>query len=433
MEKIDFSQNSYWLKNAHLPHCLIENLTIKSETRENLSLCDLQIENGILKQIIPANSQQNQGIDLQKKIILPCFIDLHTHLDKGHIVERSPNIKGDFQTALNTVHKDAVNWQPEELLARMEFGLKCSYAHGTIAIRTHLDGIGKQGEMAWQIWHKLQQQWQDKITLQGVSLVSLDYFLTDEGKSLADTVAQFGGILGGVAYTNPQLEEQLEQVFQLAKERNLDLDFHADENGNIDSICLQKIAETALKYDFQGQIICGHCCSLAVQSIEQVKYTIDLIKQANIAIVSLPMCNLYLQDRETGKTPIWRGVTKVKELQTNNIGVTFASDNCRDPFFAFGDHDMLEVFNQSVRICHLDAPYGDWIASVTKTPADLMKLNSYGRFKLNSPANFIVFNARYFSELLSRSQSDRLVIRKGKLINSTLPDYAELDQFIFGD
>ena len=146
-----------------------------------------------------------------------------------------------------------------------------------------------------------------------------------------------------------------------------------------------------------------------------------------IALVSLPMCNLYLQDRNRGATPIWRGVTRVQELKQQGIPVVFASDNCRDPFFGFGDHDMLEVFNQSVRICHLDTPYSDWIASVNSIPANLLNLTSGGRFCLGLPANLLIFQARYFSELLSRPQCDRQVFRNGKFIDTTLPDYAELD------
>lgn len=421
-----FNQNSYRLKNAHLPSCLIDNESLKPQTRENLCLCDLEIENGNIKQILPAESL-SQGIDLQKKIILPCFLDVHTHLDKGHVCERSPNLTGDFATAINTIQHDTQFWHEEDLFLRMEFGLKCAYTHGTIALRTHLDSGGKEADISWRIWRELKEKWQDKLTLQAVSLVSLDYWLTEGGINLADKVAELGGILGGVAYTNPQLDLQLERVFQLAIERNLDLDFHADENDEIDSICLEKIAKTAIKFNFQGQIICGHCCSLAVQPIEQVKSTIELVKQANIAIVSLPMCNLYLQNRYSEKTPNWRSITRVHELKRAGINVAFASDNCRDPFFGFGDHDMLEVFNQSVRICHLDTPYSDWITSVNKIPAKLMNLANLGKFALNSPANFLIFNARYFSELLSRPQCDRQVIRNGKLIDSTLPDYAELD------
>jgi hypothetical protein len=248
--------------------------------------------------------------------------------------------------------------------------------------------------------------------------------------ALADKIAAIGGILGGVAFMSPELNSQLDTVFTLAKERNLDLDFHADENGDRNSVCLQKIAEAAIRHKFKGKIICGHCCSLAVQSEEVVEKAIALIKQAKIGVVSLPMCNLYLQDRKPGTTPFWRGVTRVHELKQAGIPVAFASDNCRDPFYGFGDHDVLEVFNQSVRIAHLDAPYSDWISSVTTTPADLMGLSDLGKIEVGQPANLIIFKARYFSELLSRSQHNRIVLRNGKPIDTTLPDYAELDDLV---
>jgi cytosine/creatinine deaminase len=45
-------------------------------------------------------------------------------------------------------------------------------------------------------------------------------------------------------------------------------------------------------------------------------------------------------------------------------------------------------------------------------------------------ANLIIFKARYFSELLSRPWSDRLVLRRGQAINTTLPDYRELDDLV---
>ena len=107
-----------------------------------------------------------------------------------------------------------------------------------------------------------------------------------------------------------------------------------------------------------------------------------------------------------------------------------ASDNCRDPFFGFGDHDGLEVWRESVRIAHLDRPYGDWCATVTKTPADWMNLPHLGRIQVGLPADFIVFKARFWSELLSRPQCDRILIQQGQPLTVTLPDYAELDDLV---
>ena len=426
-----FDSESYWLNNAHIPSCLIDVEDSIEKTREGLCLVDLKISQGNITQVVAADTTKKElpSLDLQKQIVLPCLIDMHTHLDKGHIWERSPNVEGTFDMALNRAIADSEQyWQPEDVYRRMEFGLKCSYAHGTQAIRTHIDSRGKQAKISLEVFKDLRSLWQDKIILQAVSLVSLDYYQTPEGIVLADKIAEVGGVLGGVGWQNPDLESQLDTIFTLAQERNLDLDFHVDENGDPDSICLQKVAEAAIRHNFTKQITCGHCCSLAVQSAEVVDKTIDLVKQADITVVSLPMCNLYLQDR-SDRTPYWRGVTRVHELKQEGIPVAFASDNCRDPFFGFGDHDVLEVFEQAVRIAHLDTPYANWIKSVTTTPASAMGID-IGKLAAGKSADSIIFPARYFSELLSRSQHDRIVIRNGKKIDTQLPDYSELDDLV---
>ncbi|MGK7943170.1 MAG: cytosine deaminase, partial [Microcystaceae cyanobacterium] len=333
------NSDSYWLKNAHIPSSLLEGVQDIQPDNEGLCLVHLKIEKGIIKtlQTSPLTDIQTPILDLEKKMVLPGFIDSHTHLDKGHTWLRSPNLDGTFATALKTVQQDDQNYcQPEDVYRRMEFGLKCSYAHGTTAIRTHIDSWGEQAKIRFKIFQDLKKEWQERLDLQAVCLVPLDYFLSSDGIKLADLVAENDGILGGFAIMSPQLESQLDRVFQLAKERKLALDFHVDENGNPNSISLQKVAETAIKLDFEQPIVCGHCCSLAVQDEPQVNKTIEWVKKAKIKVISLPICNLFLQDRKANLTPMWRGVTRVHELNNAEIAVAFASDNCRDPFNGFG-------------------------------------------------------------------------------------------------
>ena len=439
------STSNYLLKNAAVPVSVSETQSIAlnpnrawvRQTGEGLCVVDVEIAAGTIAQIIPAGTKpvSSSGdipvVDLQGGLVWPCFVDMHTHLDKGHIWERSPNPDGTFASAIEAVRADAQkNWNADDVYRRMEFGLKCSYAHGTKAIRTHIDSAGEQGTVSLGVFEALQAEWGDRLILQAVSLVSLDYFLTPAGEKLADRIAQIGGILGGVAYINPDLDKQLDRVFALAKERNLNLDFHTDENDDPDSVTLREVAKTAIGHEFSGQIICGHCCSLAVQPPDLVAETLALVKEANIGVVSLPMCNLYLQDRQSQRTPRWRGVTLLHELKAAGIPVAVASDNCRDPFYGFGDHDVLEVFNMAVRIAHLDRPWEDWPRTVTQTPADLMGLPNVGRIAVGLPADLILFKARNFSELLSRAQGDRTVLRQGIKIDTTLPDYRELDDLL---
>jgi cytosine deaminase len=443
-----------WLKNCHIPVPLLSS-AVPPQTREGLALMDIEIQDGQIVQIRSAGAEAASvnAVDLRRGIVFPCFADLHTHLDKGHTWERTPNPTGHFDAALEALGKDSqAHWQFEDIYRRMEFGLKCSYAHGSKAVRTHLDSGGALAETNFAAFAKLREEWCDRLHLQAVSLVPLNYWLTPEGERLADRVAEYGGILGGVAFKNPDLDAQIERTFDLAHERGLNLDFHVDESPDPASDALYRIARTAQRHAFSGQIVCGHCCSLSLQDPERAIATIDAVKRAAIGVVSLPLCNLYLQDRnqeasrnlshlsssrplahldnQPTYTPRWRGVTLLHELKYAGIPVAVANDNCRDAFHAFGDHDMLEVFRESTRIAHFDTPYGDWCRTVTATPADLMGLPTVGRIGVGLSADLVLFSARSFSELLSRPQSDRTVLHNGKAIDARLPSYEELDDLV---
>ena len=441
----------YWIVNVRIPRCFIDQEILEqfleitlnpTLERDRLFPCHVEICNGQIMAIAPnlpdaltnqINTESLSIVDGKNGILIPCFADLHTHLDKGHSWERNPNLDGTFDGAIKAIARDCTeqrNWTYEDLYRRMEFGLKCSYAHGTKAIRTHLDCPPHQFETSFQVFRELREKWKDRLTMQAVSLVQLPFFATTEGEQFADAIADLNGVMGGVAHMIPELEHSLDRIFTLATERNLSLDFHADENNDPQSRTLYHIAETALKHNFSSQIVCGHCCSLAVQDQETANETIALVKEANIGIVSLPMCNLYLQDRVAERTPRWRGVTLVRELDAAGVSVALSSDNCRDPFYGFGDHDMLQVFSMGTKICHLDTPYDNWIESVTSRPASLMDLTHVGKISIGEPADLVLFKARSYSELLSRPQSDRLVLRNGIAIDTTLPDYAELDDLL---
>jgi cytosine deaminase len=55
-----------------------------------------------------------------------------------------------------------------------------------------------------------------------------------------------------------------------------------------------------------------------------------------------------------------------------------------------------------------------------------MGLVSVGQIGVGLPADLVLFRGRSFSELLARSQTDRIVLRQGRPIDTTLPEYNEL-------
>jgi cytosine deaminase len=435
MTSIQFpTASTYTLANARVHSSLALGLAAPFDA-DGFALADISISAGKIAGITVSepHEQASDAIDIKGRIVLPCFVDCHTHIDKGHIWPRTPNPDGSFPGALTATGNDrAARWTAEDVARRMDFSLRSAYAHGTRALRTHIDSVPPQEEISWPVFDEMRERWHGRVELQGACLLGIDGVRDASWfDGLANQVAAAKGILGAVAYMVPDLDVLLDRMFRTAIDLGLDLDFHADETADVSAIGLKKIAEAALRHRFAGKILVGHCCSLARQPDAEVLDTLDKVARAGIAVVSLPMCNLYLQDRRhDGTTPRWRGVTLLHEMKARGIPVAVASDNTRDPFYAYGDLDMLEVYRMATRILHFDHPVGDWPKSVAATPAEVMRLDGAGSLCAGDAADFIIFKGRSWTELLSRPESDRIVVRDGKAIVRELPDYAELDDLM---
>ncbi|WP_248304811.1 cytosine deaminase [Breoghania sp. L-A4] len=424
------------MRRATLPAALVSGVTQDIAAAEGLMRADVLIDDGRMAAIQASGIAAPDDlpfVDLDGGLVLPTLVDCHTHLDKGHIWPRRSNPDGTFPSALAAVGADRIaNWSAEDVRARMEFALRCAFAHGTSAIRTHIDSIPPQDAISWPVLEELRAEWAGRVEVQGACLFAIDQLDADDGflDSIADRVAAAGGVLGAVTYMVPRLDEHLDALFSAATERGLDLDFHVDETADPDAESLKHIAEAAIRSGFDGTILCGHCCSISNQPEARADATLDLVARAGVHVVSLPMCNMYLQGRASGRTPRWRGITMLHEMKARGIPVMVASDNTRDPFYAYGDLDLVEVYTQATRIAQLDHPVGDWITTVSTAPADVMRLPAHGRLSVGGPADMILFRARDWSELLSRPAGPREVLRSGLAIDRTLPDYRELDALL---
>ena len=424
------------LRNATLPACLAPDAL--ATHGDGLASADLEIAEGRIAAVAAPGAWAAEPaipeVDLDQGILLPGFTDIHTHLDKGHIWSRRPNPDGSFTGALEAVAADrAANWSAADVEARMTFALRCAEAHGTIAIRTHLDSQKAQTRISWPVFARVRDAWQGRIALEASPLFPIDLALDEAHMAdIVDMVGAFGSTLGAVTWRTPDLGPGLDRMFRIASEKGWNLDFHVDETLDPLARSLAAIAETASRFRFQGSIVAGHCCSLAVQPDDEAKRTIDAVAEAGVAVVSLPMCNMYLQSRATGVTPRRRGVTALHELKAAGVRVMVASDNTRDPFYAYGDLDMVEVHREATRIAHLDHPVGDWIATVTSTPAAVLGLEGRGVLQPGSTADLVLLRARSWSELLSRPQADRVVLRGGAVLAAEAPDYRELDAVLGG-
>ena len=156
-----------WLADARAQACLVDGDPTSTPDFEGLVRFDLEVRDGRIASIAPIGTAPAAAIDLKGGLIWPGFVDVHTHLDKGHIWPRSPNPDGSFRGAAGTTSADrSTRWNAEDVRARMEFGLQCAYAQGTVAVRTHIDSHAPQGEISWPVFRGVRDAWAGRIDVQ---------------------------------------------------------------------------------------------------------------------------------------------------------------------------------------------------------------------------------------------------------------------------
>jgi cytosine deaminase len=427
------------LKRARVPAAVLPPSVAgpAPDPLEPTVVCDIGIEGSKIASVArsadaaPLGGAPAQGTsDLDGAVVFPGFVDAHVHLDKAHTWERAPNRSGRFSEALDVLARDKENWNRADLMRRAGFALHCAWEHGTRILRTHVDTWLPWGEVNHAAMQELREAWEGRITLQTVPLTGIANYSGPEGDAVADLAVKYGACaLGGWSPMSQDLPGQLDRLLAIARDRGLGLDLHVDENGDPREEVLRTLAEAVIRNRFANPVVCGHCCSLAVQPPERQRSTIALVREAAIRVVSLPLCNLYLQDRRGGefpRTPRWRGITLIHDLLDAGVPVACASDNVRDAFHAYGDLDAAEVYIQSVRIAHLDSRLSQSVGMVTTAAADLVGLPDMGRVAPGAPAHLVVFPARSFSEFLSRPGSDRRLVDGEAVRDARPPGYGEL-------
>jgi hypothetical protein len=115
---------AYRLANARIPLDLAPDSRLAAGP-DRLASADLVVESGRVARIAPPGESGADGLpslDLRDGLALPRFLDMHTHLDKGHIVRRAPNPDGTFLGARTSVAADReANWSAADVRARMDF------------------------------------------------------------------------------------------------------------------------------------------------------------------------------------------------------------------------------------------------------------------------------------------------------------------------
>ncbi len=353
------------------------------------------------------------------EILLPRFVEPHAHLDKAFSWSRSSNLKGTYQEALAANLNEYESRSKDELIFSVEKSLDLALVNGIRAIRSHIDSFGKTAMRDWDLLEDVRKKWQEKIFLQFVALVPLDFWQTDEGEFLAQRVASSGDLLGGVLappFNKRKTFKSLLHLVQLANRLNCDIDLHIDESQSCSAGGLKLLLEVLGQVKNEISITCSHLSSMGLLREKAISHLANKMAMNKLKVVALPLTNSWLLGRKDRSTLIKRPLAPIFQLQKAGVVVSVGGDNVNDAWFPLSNFDPINLMAFSMPIAHLSPWDRLGLSPFTSSAAHVLSLEWDGLFQKGSPADFILLDSNSWVKALSERPNRRVVVN-GEFLN----------------
>jgi len=346
---------------------------------------------------------------------LPRLVEPHVHLDKSDTIAETGAGDGTLMGAIGTMGAAMRDWDDAHYAARMTRAVKEALTAGVGAMRTHIDCMDLPEEQpGWRAISEVAGAFAGRMQITPVALAALDRTRAENFDTRCAQVARAGGVLGAFIGPDGADPDLLDAFLTGAERHGLDVDFHVDEHLRAVPSATVALAEAVLRTGFAGRVLAGHTCRLGLMDAEELDRAVDVIARSGIAVASLPRTNLYLQDRQAGRTPTRRGMAPIHELAARGVPVVFGTDNVRDAFFPFGGYDLLNLFADAAYSLHLDDDLGGWLRAVTDVAADMLGLDGAGSVRAGGAADLVLLPARNWSAVLTTRPEDRTILIGGR-------------------
>ncbi len=203
-------------------------------------------------------------VDLGGRLVLPGLVDTHIHLDKSCLDTRCPCGSGSLAEAVQRVSEAKRGFTEEDVYERARRTLEMSIAHGTNRMRTHVEVDPRVGLTSLKALQRLKRDYAWAIELQ-ICVFPQEGLLDDPGCDavLVEALDLGADLIGGAPYIDRDSHGQIARIFDLAQERDLDVDLHLDFSLDTASLDLDEVCRQTERRGWSGRVAIGHVTKLS--------------------------------------------------------------------------------------------------------------------------------------------------------------------------
>lgn len=345
--------------------------------------------------------------DGRGEILLPGFIEAHTHLDKSlwglpwYKNEVGPKLIDKIDN--ERVSKRRLGIDPYRQSARQTLQ---SSVMGSTHIRSHVDVDTDHGMWGIEGVMRMRDAYRDIMDVEIVAFPQSGLLRRPGTLELMDQAMRLGSeVVGGLdpCAIDRDPKGHLDAIFGLSQKHGKPLDIHLHEPGEMGVFSADLICERVRALGLKGNVTISHAFCLGSPDRDLVDPLIEQLAELDIAIMT------------TG--PASRPAPPVKRLVDAGVKVCSGSDGIRDTWGPYGNADMLEraMFVGLRNNFRRDDELAIALDVCTAHGARVMGVEGYGVSE-GCRADLVIVAGETLAEVIVTRTPKRCVIKAGKVV-----------------
>lgn len=331
--------------------------------------------------------------DCGGRLVVPGFVETHIHLDKSCLLGRCNCEMGTLDEAIAEVVKAKKAFTEEDVYQRASLTLEKAIKHGTNRIRTHVEVDPRVGLTSFRALKQLKADYAWAVDLQ-LCVFPQEGLLDDPGcdEVMLQALREGADVVGGAPYMDKDSHGQIGRIFAMAKEFDVDIDFHLDFGLDPAHLDLDEVCRMTDAAKWGGRVAIGHVTKLSAMPSAAFDAASDRLASAGVAVTVLPATDLFLTGRDSDHN-VPRGVTPAHRLRERGVNANVSTNNVLNPFTPFGDCSLIRMINLYANVAQVGATaeLAGCLDMVTSASARLLNLKDYG-IAIGNPADLVVLD-----------------------------------------
>jgi cytosine deaminase len=342
---------------------------------------DIGVQGGIIVAMETHLAADGPAHDARGKLVSPGLIESHFHLDKAMTVDRVPYqanrmARDHMERTASIKHTFTL----EDIYARAAATIEQCLLHGVTHMRTQVEVDPNVGLLGFEAVEQLRKDYAWAIDIQ--PCVFLQEGWTDvpgADENLVGCLERGAPVVGGGIRYDKDGPGQIRRVFELARQYDIDVDFHLDGGYDVRELDYPQVCEITDRIGWQGRVAFGHGSKFSCMPVKEQAWVGRRLGASGVSLAVLPATDIFNAGRHMEHSVI-RGVTDANTLIENGANCTISTNNVLNAFTPYGDCSLTRIANLYANIVQRygTKDLGVCFEMITDRAARLMRLSDYG-------------------------------------------------------